>query len=82
MRVWGCGGPSLRKIASLTVQRSNQYLTRPARDGPVDTSVVMFTLGIRYFSKAGGGVHTRRGWLLAAIVLGVEERVLAVVHPA
>ena len=42
----------------------------------------MFTLGVGYFSKAEGGVHTRRGRLLIAIVLGVEERVLAVVHPA
>ena len=42
----------------------------------------MFTLGVGYFSKTGGGVYTRRGRLLAAIVLGVEERVLAVVHPA
>ena len=41
----------------------------------------MFSLGVRNFSKAGGGVNTRRGRLLAAIVLGVEERVLAVVHP-
>ena len=42
----------------------------------------MFPLGIGYFSKAGSGVYTRRGRLLAAIVLEVEERVLAVVHPA
>ena len=42
----------------------------------------MFTLWVGYFSKAAGGVHTRRGRLLAAIVLEVEERVLAVVHPA
>ena len=42
----------------------------------------MFTLGVGYFSKAGGGVNTIRGRLLTAIVLGVEERVLAVVHPA
>ena len=42
----------------------------------------MFPLGVGYFSKAEGGVHTRRGRLLIAIVLGVEERVLAVVHPA
>ena len=66
----------------MTVHRSNQYLTRPAGDCGVNTSVVMFTLGVGYFSKAGGGVNTIRGRLLTAIVLGVEERVLAVVHPA
>ena len=51
-------------------------------DRRINTSVVMFTLEVGYFSKAEGGVHTRRGRLLIAIVLGVEERVLAVVHPA